>query len=266
MKEYTTEIRNMVVAYCIALGDDSLTLGHRLSEWSSNAPFLEEDLALTNVALDLIGRARMFYTYAGELEGGGRSEDDIAYLRDCREYRNFLINELPIGTVAQTYNPVLAASQVVTGLFYGLGGNGGEGGIGRPGQFSEKPHVIDVDNQLSRHGLGKVTDGQFVDQEITVLPAISQVGYVIFAAAPAFQFTRIGIKHSCPANQVKRHIGQCQVFFQERGIAAPFGQSMTQRQGVITERNTVSDHHVANLCCVFLHHCTHMLSTSLGSL
>ncbi len=91
-----------LVNYCIALGDDSLTLGHRLSEWCSNAPFLEEDLALTNVALDFIGRARMFYSYAAEIENSGRSEDDIAYLRDCREYRNFLINELPIGDFAMT--------------------------------------------------------------------------------------------------------------------------------------------------------------------
>jgi len=94
--------KQYLVNYAIALGDDSLTLGHRLSEWSSNAPFLEEDLALSNVALDFIGRAKMFYTYAGEAEGTGRSEDDIAYLRDCREYRNLLIFELPIGDFADT--------------------------------------------------------------------------------------------------------------------------------------------------------------------
>jgi len=88
--------------YCTALGDDSLTLGHRLSEWCRNGPFLEEDLALTNVALDFIGRARLFYRYAAEVEDLGRSEDDIAYLRDCREYRNFLINELPNGDFAFT--------------------------------------------------------------------------------------------------------------------------------------------------------------------
>lgn len=91
-----------LVNYCIALGDDSLILGHRLSEWCRNGPFLEEDLALTNVALDFIGRARMFYCHAAELEDRGRSEDDIAYLRDCRQYRNFLIHELPIGDFAFT--------------------------------------------------------------------------------------------------------------------------------------------------------------------
>jgi ring-1,2-phenylacetyl-CoA epoxidase subunit PaaC len=94
--------RKALLDYCIALGDDALTLGHRLSEWCSNGPFLEEDLALTNVALDFIGRARMFYGYAAEIEGQGRSEDDFAYLRDCREYRNFLINELPNGDFAFT--------------------------------------------------------------------------------------------------------------------------------------------------------------------
>ena len=94
--------KQAIVNYAIALGDDSLTLGHRLSEWSSHAPFLEEDLALTNVALDFIGRAMMFYSYAGEAEGAGRSEDDIAYLSDCRQYRNLLICELPIGDVSDT--------------------------------------------------------------------------------------------------------------------------------------------------------------------
>lgn len=96
------DLQQKVLDHCIALGDDSLILGHRLSEWCRNGPFLEEDLALTNVALDFIGRARFFYTYAAELEGKGRTEDDFAYLRDCREYRNFLINELPNGDFAFT--------------------------------------------------------------------------------------------------------------------------------------------------------------------
>ena len=89
-----------LIDYSIALGDDALMLGQRLSEWCSNAPFLEEDLALANVALDFIGRARMLYGYAAELEGGVRSEDSIAFLRDCRDYRNLLILELPRGDFA----------------------------------------------------------------------------------------------------------------------------------------------------------------------
>ena len=88
--------------YTTRLGDDSVVLGHRISEWCSNGPFLEEDLALANVALDYIGRARMFYGYAAELADDGRKEDDFAYMRDEREFHNLLIHELPRGDFAYT--------------------------------------------------------------------------------------------------------------------------------------------------------------------
>ena len=112
--------KDALLNYCIALGDDSLTLGHRLSEWCRNGPFLEEDLALTNVSLDFIGRARMLYSYAAELEGQGRGEDDIAYLRDCREYRNYLINELPNGDFAFTMARQLMIDAFDVVFFEGL--------------------------------------------------------------------------------------------------------------------------------------------------
>lgn len=91
-----------VLEYATRLGDDSAILGHRISEWCSNAPFLEEDLALSNVALDYIGRARLYYAYAAELAADGRSEDDFAYMRDEREFSNLLIYELPRGDFAYT--------------------------------------------------------------------------------------------------------------------------------------------------------------------
>ena len=91
-----------VKEYAVRLGDDALILGHRLSEWCRNAPFLEEDLALSNVALDFIGRARMFYAYAAELSGQDVTEDTFAYQRDCREFKNHLIHELPRGDFAFT--------------------------------------------------------------------------------------------------------------------------------------------------------------------
>jgi ring-1,2-phenylacetyl-CoA epoxidase subunit PaaC len=112
--------RQDISNYAIALGDDSLTLGHRLSEWSSNAPFLEEDLALTNVALDFIGRSMMFYSYAAEVEDAGRDQDDIAYLRDCREYRNLLICELPIGDFADTIARQFLVDVYDVGFYTGL--------------------------------------------------------------------------------------------------------------------------------------------------
>lgn len=96
-------MNNQVLAkYVIGLGDDALILSQRLIEWCSRGPFLEEDLALSNVALDYLGRARMFYQYAAEVEGKGRTEDDIAYLRDEREFTNHLIYELPKGDFAFT--------------------------------------------------------------------------------------------------------------------------------------------------------------------
>jgi ring-1,2-phenylacetyl-CoA epoxidase subunit PaaC len=89
-------------AYTLRLADNALILGHRVSEWVGHAPVLEEDLALGNLALDLIGQARSFYTYAGEIEGKGRDEDALAYLRDAGAYRNILLVEQPNGDFAQT--------------------------------------------------------------------------------------------------------------------------------------------------------------------
>jgi len=81
--------------YVLGLADDALILGQRTSEWCSRGPFLEEDISLSNLALDYIGRARMFYQYAAQVEGIGRTEDDLAYFRDERAFSNLLINELP---------------------------------------------------------------------------------------------------------------------------------------------------------------------------
>jgi ring-1,2-phenylacetyl-CoA epoxidase subunit PaaC len=89
-------------AYTLRLADTALVLGHRLSEWAARGPTLEEDIALANLALDLIGQARLFYDYAGGVEGEGRDEDALAYLRDEREYRNLLIAEQPNGDFAAT--------------------------------------------------------------------------------------------------------------------------------------------------------------------
>ena len=91
-----------VFEYTLRLADNALILGHRLSEWCGHAPVLEEDLALPNMALDLIGQARALYAYAGELEGQGRDEDALAYLRDAGDFRNVLLVEQPNGDFAVT--------------------------------------------------------------------------------------------------------------------------------------------------------------------
>jgi ring-1,2-phenylacetyl-CoA epoxidase subunit PaaC len=89
-------------SYLLRLGDDRLVLGHRLSEWCGHGPILEEDIALANVALDLIGEATLLLKLAGQLEGNGRNEDALAYFRDAIDYRNALLVELPIGDFAVT--------------------------------------------------------------------------------------------------------------------------------------------------------------------
>jgi ring-1,2-phenylacetyl-CoA epoxidase subunit PaaC len=83
--------------YTLRLGDDALINGQRLSEWCGHGPFLEEDVGVANTALDLIGRARLLLAYAGTVEGRGRDEDDLAFTRDERDWRNVLITELPRG-------------------------------------------------------------------------------------------------------------------------------------------------------------------------
>lgn len=97
-----------LITYTVRLGDDSIIFGHRLSEWVSHGPFLEEDIALGNVALDFLGHARMYYSYAADLTNKENSskiettEDDFAFLRDEREFQNHLIHELPRGNFAET--------------------------------------------------------------------------------------------------------------------------------------------------------------------
>ncbi len=90
------------VEYVLRIADSSLILGHRLSEWCGHGPVLEVDIALTIVALDLIGQARALYTYAGLLEGDGREEDQFAFSRSADEFRNVSIVELPNGDYAHT--------------------------------------------------------------------------------------------------------------------------------------------------------------------
>lgn len=90
------------VRFALRLADAACVLAHRLGEWSGQAPTLEEDLALSNLALDLLGQARALYTHAAALDGHGRDEDALAFLRDAPQYRNPLLVELPNGDFART--------------------------------------------------------------------------------------------------------------------------------------------------------------------
>ncbi len=102
----TNNAKNDLVDYTLYLADSSLIMGHRLSEWTGHGPMIEQDIAITNIALDLIGQARNFYQYAAELTNNQIeqkiTEDDLAYLRDAHEFKNLLITELPNGDWAKT--------------------------------------------------------------------------------------------------------------------------------------------------------------------
>jgi ring-1,2-phenylacetyl-CoA epoxidase subunit PaaC len=91
-----------LINYCLHLADNTLILSQRNAEWCGHGPVLEQDIAITNISLDLIGQARNFYQYAAQLIGGDATEDSLAYLRTEREFRNCLLVELPRGDWAQT--------------------------------------------------------------------------------------------------------------------------------------------------------------------
>lgn len=110
----TNNTNNFLADYVLFLADSSLIMGHRLSEWTGHGPSIEQDIAITNIALDLIGQARNFYQYAAEMisknKGEKITEDDLAYLRDANEYKNLLITELPNGDWACTISKIFFLS------------------------------------------------------------------------------------------------------------------------------------------------------------
>lgn len=94
--------KQALIDYTLQLADNALIIGHRNSEWCGHGPILEQDIAISNIALDYIGQARNFYQYAAELSGNGATEDSLAYLRDAIDYKNCLLTELPNGDWAQS--------------------------------------------------------------------------------------------------------------------------------------------------------------------
>ena len=90
-----TDLNKALIEYCLRIADNSLIHAQRISEWTGHGPILEEDIAMSNMALDLIGQSRGFYTYAAQLEGNGKTEDIYAFHRGEREFRNKLMVELP---------------------------------------------------------------------------------------------------------------------------------------------------------------------------
>ncbi|WP_260333530.1 1,2-phenylacetyl-CoA epoxidase subunit PaaC [Streptomyces beigongshangae] len=111
-----------MAVHLLRLGDDALVLGQRLCEWITHAPTVEEDLALSNIALDLIGHARTLFTRCGRLDGSGRTEDDLAFTRSERQFTNALLTELPNGDFAVTVARQLAYTHYAVLYYEALAG------------------------------------------------------------------------------------------------------------------------------------------------
>jgi ring-1,2-phenylacetyl-CoA epoxidase subunit PaaC len=142
--------------YLLRLGDNALILSYRLGEWSSNAPYLEEDLALTNIALDLTGRADALLRYAGEVEGKGRNQDDLAFKRDERHFYNNLITEQPNGDFAMTIARQLLYSNFDLLLYEALtkSSDGTIAGIAEKAIKETKYHIRHATQWMYRLGDG----------------------------------------------------------------------------------------------------------------
>src|SRR5215213_9411033 len=93
---------NSLFEYTLHLADNALILGHRNSEWTGHGPILEQDIALSNIALDLVGQARNYYQYAAQLKNGDATEDTLAYLREAHEFKNCLLVEQSNGDWGKT--------------------------------------------------------------------------------------------------------------------------------------------------------------------
>lgn len=142
--------------FLLRLGDQAFIQGHRLSEWCSKAPLLEEDLALTNMALDYIGRSQAILKYAGEIEAKGRTEDDLVYKRAERDFYNPLISELPNGDFAYTIAKQLFISIYEKLVFDALSGSKDEivSSISKKTIKEVKYHFVHARDWCYRLGLG----------------------------------------------------------------------------------------------------------------
>lgn len=155
-----------LAVHLVRLGDDALVLGQRLCQWITRAPDIEEDLALSNIALDLIGQARSLFTLAGAADATNRGEDDFAFGRSGREFTNVLLTELPNGDFAATIARQLAYTHYAVPYYESLGGCG-DPELAAFGQRAAKEvafHRMHADLWVRRLGLGTAESSRRMQQ------------------------------------------------------------------------------------------------------
>ncbi len=150
--------RKAHLQYVLRIADTALVLGHRLSEWSGRGPTLEEDIALSNIALDLIGQARAFYEHAASIEGGGRDEDALAFLRAAGEFLNVHLVERENGDFAFTMARQLAYSAFAVPFYAALktSKDTESAGIAAKAEHENAYHLRHASEWVTRLGDGTV--------------------------------------------------------------------------------------------------------------
>ncbi|MEV5433200.1 1,2-phenylacetyl-CoA epoxidase subunit PaaC [Streptomyces sp. NPDC052701] len=145
-----------LAVHLLRLGDDALVLGQRLCQWITRAPTIEEDMALSNIALDLIGHARTLLTLSGRVDGTGRTEDEFAFTRTDREFTNALLTELPGGDFAVTVARQLAYTHYAVLYYEALAGcaDARLAGFGERAAREVSFHRMHADNWTLQLGLG----------------------------------------------------------------------------------------------------------------
>jgi ring-1,2-phenylacetyl-CoA epoxidase subunit PaaC len=157
--------------HVLGLADDALILGHRLSEWCGHAPLLEEELALANIGLDLIGQARALYDHAGAIEGKGRDQDALAYRRDATGFRNLLLVEQPNGDFAITIARQFLYSAYAAPFWRSTAGSDDPtlAGIARSARHETAYHLRHAGDWLIRLGDGTAESRRRVEAALDAL-------------------------------------------------------------------------------------------------
>lgn len=171
------------------LGDDCLILSHRLAEWLTHAPEIEEDVALANISLDLLGQARNLLSLAGEIEGRGRDEDRLAFWRDDREFRNLLLVEQPNGDFACTMVRQLLFSSYQLPLYQQLSATDSQGlaGTAAKGALEARYHLDHAALWVARMGDGTAESRQRVVAAVDLLWPLTGE---LFRPSPAWERLR----------------------------------------------------------------------------
>jgi ring-1,2-phenylacetyl-CoA epoxidase subunit PaaC len=217
MSDTTRSLDQDMTTYLLRLGDDALILGQRLSEWYALAPRLEDDIALLNIALDYVGHARALLTMAGQREGAGRTEDDLAYLRSDSQFTNARLMELPNGDFGRTIVRTALVSLWHTILFDELASSADSelAGFASKAAVECRFHTQYATVWLERLALGTEESAKRVSEGITyVWPS---VGELFMADDVTLSLVEAGI---VPAPQIleERWLAAVQALFGKVGV------------------------------------------------